>query len=484
MAGPFTNNTKTGQAVDAGISVSARSEDDDDLEDPTAARRLLLKCDLRLIPILGTLYLVSFLDRSNIANARIFGLEKSLAMPSTGFNNCLWIFYLPFIMVEIPSNLFMSLNRIKPNHYLSGAMLILGVVSMCQGLTKTYGGLLACRFIMGIMQAVLPPGAALLIGQYYKRNECYIRFSYFFCFALLGSAFSGLLAYAIENMDGLGGYEAWRWVFILEGLLTVLFGLVAWLVIPEFPQEATFLTTKERALLCARLHRDRGADKIDFHGLNWSKVLLDWKIWSFTLIYFCADMGAASISSFTPTILKELGWTASRAQVMSIPIWMVSMSVTLLTSYASGKVSFRWPFVLAGAILALIGWCLQYSQVQPAAVRYFALYIIAAGSVAQFPILLGWLNSNLRGRPQQAVASAIQLGIGNCANFVASNVFITLERPEYPTGFATGVGIASLGIASLILVTLALAWHNRCLQRKQDGTDEGDGFQENIRYVL
>ena len=130
-------------------------------EDPSMARKLLIKCDLRLIPILGSLYLVSFLDRSNIANARLFGLEKSLHMPSTGFNTCLWIFYLPFVVVEIPSNLFMSMNKIKPNQYLASAMLILGLVSMCQGLTRSYGGLLACRFIMGILEAALPPGASL-----------------------------------------------------------------------------------------------------------------------------------------------------------------------------------------------------------------------------------------------------------------------------------------------------------------------------------
>lgn len=97
-------------------------------EDTKDARRLLFKCDIRLIPILGCLYLVSFLDRSNIANARLFGLEKSLDMPSNGFNTCLWISYLPFVIVEIPSNLFMSLNKIKPNQWLAGAMLILGTV--------------------------------------------------------------------------------------------------------------------------------------------------------------------------------------------------------------------------------------------------------------------------------------------------------------------------------------------------------------------
>lgn len=285
-------------------------------------------------------------------------------------------------------------------------------------------------------------------------------------------------------MNGMHGYEAWRWVFILEGLFTFAFGLVAWFIIPAFPQEASFLSEEERSFLLARLRHDRGSEQIDFKGVNWPRLLLDWKIWSFTLIYFCADMGAASISSFTPTILNELKWTASRAQVMSIPIWMVGIVVTLSTSYASGKMSVRWPFVLGGAIFALVGWCIQYAQVQPAGVRYFALYIIAFGSFLQFPILIGWLNSNMRGRPQQAVASAVQLGIGNCANFVASNVFITLERPKYPTGFATGVGFAVVSIVATGLLTMALIWHNRKYDQKHRGQVEDVQDQEDFRYVI
>lgn len=103
----------------------------DDSEESHSAvnvRKLLTKCDIRLVPILGMLYLVSFFDRSNIANARIFGLEESLNMPSNGFNTCLWIFYLPFVVVEIPSNLIMSLNKIKPHLWLGGMMFILGML--------------------------------------------------------------------------------------------------------------------------------------------------------------------------------------------------------------------------------------------------------------------------------------------------------------------------------------------------------------------
>lgn len=125
--------------------------------------RQQLALDFRIVPILGMLYLIVFLDRSNIANARIEGLEKSLQMPSNGYNTAIWIFYLPFVLLMIPSNLFLSSSpRIRPNLFLGGATVLLGVVSMCQGLTHSYGGLLACRFFMGAFEAVLPAGALFL----------------------------------------------------------------------------------------------------------------------------------------------------------------------------------------------------------------------------------------------------------------------------------------------------------------------------------
>jgi hypothetical protein len=260
---------------------------------------------------------------------------------------------------------------------------------------------------------------------------------------------------------------------------------VAWFVIPGFPQDATFLNEEERERLIARLRNDRGEEKTNIEWKHWLAIMTDWKIWTYTLLYFCADMGAASISSFTPTILAQLGWTASTAQVMSIPIWITGIVVTLSTSYASGKMSLRWPFVLGGIIFALIGWSIQLAQVQPAGVRYFALYIIAFGSFMQFPILLGWLNSNLRGRPQQAIGAAIQLGIGNTANFVASNVFITTQAPKYPVGFGTGTALTVLPILVLGVLVASLVRHNKKFDKKVEGLNAEDiNDQKDFRYVL
>ena len=106
---------------------SNNSDTDINIADPKLTRKILFKCDLHLIPILGCLYLVSFLDRSNIANARLLGLEKTLHMPSNGFNNCLWIFYVPFVLIEIPSNLVLSFKSVKPRMVLGTMMFLLGM---------------------------------------------------------------------------------------------------------------------------------------------------------------------------------------------------------------------------------------------------------------------------------------------------------------------------------------------------------------------
>lgn len=194
--------------------------------DPKLDRAILWKRDLVLIPFTGVLYTLLFLDRTNIANARSLGidqpngLEATLSMPHNGFNTALWIFYIPFVLAEVPANLLFNKNVIRPGIFLGCQTFLLGVLGMCQGLTGSYGGLLGVRFLMGIFEASLPAGATYLISLYYTKREAAVRFAWFFNFALAGPLFSGLLAYAISNLEGAGGLEGWRWVFVIEGLMT------------------------------------------------------------------------------------------------------------------------------------------------------------------------------------------------------------------------------------------------------------------------
>jgi hypothetical protein len=188
-------------------------------------------------------------------------------------------------------------------------------------------------------------------------------------------------------------------------------------------------------------------------------------------MFFCCDMTAASMSAFIPTILTQLGWTAKLAQAMSVPVWLAGMVTQLSGAWISGRTGLRFPFILAGILLVLIGWAINiaYSQGSgvSAGVRYFSLFCMSSGTFIQMTMTTSWLANNLRGRASLAMGTAIILGVGNCANFVSSNVFIKHEAPYYPTAFRTGLGVTIAG-SVLCVVYVGLLWrHNQKVSKRR-----------------
>jgi len=188
-------------------------------------------------------------------------------------------------------------------------------------------------------------------------------------------------------------------------------------------------------------------------------------------MFFCCDMTAASMSSFIPTILTEMGYKAATAQLMTMPVWATGIVFQVFGAWVSGRVGWRFPFVLLGILFAMCGWIIQlyYSSNKGlyAGVRYFSLFAMSGGTFLQMAMTTSWMTNNLRGRASTAVGTAMILGLGNCANFVAANVFIKREAPFYPTGFRTGLGLTVAG-AAVCMTFVGILWkHNRGLRKKR-----------------
>ncbi|KAL4937756.1 hypothetical protein BDV06DRAFT_215645 [Aspergillus oleicola] len=436
--------------------------------DTALGRRVTRKIDTRVVPMLCALYLTAYLDRTNIGNAKLLGLEDELGMPSNGYNTAVWVFYLTFVLMEVPSNLLMTHSKIPPNYWLGVSMTLLGVVTMCQGFVQSPGPLYACRAIMGIFEGSLGPAAALMMGAYYRKHEFALRYTCFTTSALVGASFSSFLAYAINFMSGVQGISSWRWIFILEGLFNISVALCTFFILPRFPAECKFLTHDEKVHLLNRLHAERGDEAEDLQGQPWRRIFTNWQTWVNIIAYFGADMSAAAISQFSPTILNQLGWTANQANLRNVPIWLVGALIALSTSLLSGRLQLRFPFIIGAATLCLIGWSIQLAQVSSPGVRYFALYFIAAGGFVQLPLLVSWLSANTIGRPRKAVAHALQIGFGNSANFVSANVFIKGESPAYPTGFTAGLVITIVGMVASCVLEFVLWRMNRAADEREN----------------
>lgn len=277
-----------------GFHVLGLTDDDVDFYTsftPERRRRTTRKVDFRLTPMLATLYLISHLDRSNIGNTRIEGIEADLGMDGVQWNVVLSLFFVPYILLEVPSN--MLLKRFaRPSLYMGILVTCWGVVLTLHGVVQNFGGLLAVRILLGVFEAGFFPGAVYLCTFWYMPKDLASRVSWFYCASSLSGAFSGLLAAGIAKMDGVGGYEGWRWIFIIEGIATVLLGGVTFFLLVDTPRLAKWLEPDEVRFLELQGFIKQGGRFQDEEGgrLIWTDLkacLLNWRMWLIAYVQFC-----------------------------------------------------------------------------------------------------------------------------------------------------------------------------------------------------
>ncbi|GAW11017.1 hypothetical protein ANO14919_003560 [Xylariales sp. No.14919] len=435
---------------------------DTDAVDPGAARRLRWKIDLHVYPILFVVYGLSFLDRINISNARIQGLTEDLELYGNRFNVALFIYFIPYILLEIPSN--MIIRKMRPSWYLSGLMFAWGIVNMSMGFVKTYAQLVVLRFLLGAIEAGVLPGIIYVTSMYYKRHDFQVRMSSFFCSVVVAGAFGGLLAYAIADLDGHRNIRAWRWIFIIEGAATAFISLIAAFLIVDWPSQARFLNVEEKALL-SRILAEDGGDKARMDTLNkqaYRLIFSDWKIWLGSLIYLGVGVTGYSLVFFMPTILVEFGWKARDAQVHSIPVYAVTAVAMILIGWLSDRCKHRYGFVMLGCVFATVGYGILLGQDGLSRdAKYAALFFASLGGYTAPPMALAWLANNVSGHWKRAFSASIQVTVGNIVGIVAANIFLDREAPRYITGYSVALGLNWLGAIAATVLFVGLLTENR-----------------------
>lgn len=184
------------------------------IENPELDHRLNRKFDTRILPWLFGIWLFSFVDRSNIGNARIAGLTTELGIAkSTSFNVALLVFYIPYIIVGVPSNLLVK--RLRTVIYLPSLITLWGLVCMCLGFVTNFAVLIACRLLLGLFEGGILGGVIIYLAMFYRRHDMMLRNGLFYCAAPLSGAFGGLLASGLAKIR-VGGYNRWPWIFFGE----------------------------------------------------------------------------------------------------------------------------------------------------------------------------------------------------------------------------------------------------------------------------
>ncbi|KAJ7504258.1 MFS general substrate transporter, partial [Mycena galericulata] len=429
-------------------------------------RKLVRKLDIFLIPWLSFLYLLSFLDRTSIGNAKLYNMEADLHMTDNQYLIALTVFFFSYAIFEVPSNVF--LKRLRPSIWLSLLMLLWGVMMTVQGLVHNFGGLVAMRWMLGTFEAGLFPGVNYYLSCWYKRSEFGIRAAIFFSAATVSGAFGGLLAAAISNMEGIGGKPAWAWIFILEGLVTIVAGVISFFVIQDFPDTAKFLTEAERTLVIRRLQSD---DQFSAAGenLKWKyiwKSLLDWKTWVGMIVYMGADMPLYAFSLFLPSIINEvrLGFKATPANLLTVPVYFFACCITCLVGFMADRYGHRGYFNIGFLCIGCAGYIILVAS-RNAALSYFAVYMATCGIYPVIPNTVAWVSNNVEGSYKRSVSLAMVISFGNINGAVSSNVYRAKEKPWYPLGHGLVLMYIIIGIIASTTYHLALRAENARRER-------------------
>ncbi|MCJ1296324.1 hypothetical protein MMC34_007890 [Xylographa carneopallida] len=445
-------------------------------------KRLKWKLDLKLIPWLCLLYLCSFLDRTNIGNAKLDGLTTDLGIGTNAglYNAALSIFFVSYSLFEPLTNIL--LKRLRPSIFLPAIMILWGIVMTTMGLCTNAGGLMAARFFLGLAEAGLFPGVNYYLSCWYKRGEFGIRAAIFFSAAAVAGSFGGLLAAAINLMAGLGGKGGWAWIFILEGLATFLIGIVSFWMVHDFPDDAKFLSPDDRARVIRRLKFDNqsSAEHEEFKMEYFWAAVKDWKTWNGAVIYMGADGALYAFSLFLPTIIADLGYTATTActadsefiiqQLLTVPPYAAAAIMTITVGYVADRTRQRGLCNIGTSLIGIAGFAMLLGGESPG-VQYAGTFLGAVGIYPCVPNTISWASNNIEGVYKRGVALGIIIGWGNL-----NGVY---DR-RYKPGHATVLGYMILFLlGGSIVQRLLLARENKKrLAGQRDGWIVGKSEEE------
>ncbi|QIW97106.1 hypothetical protein AMS68_002624 [Peltaster fructicola] len=483
---------------------------------PEEQKKIIGRVDRRLVLLLGFMYCVSLMDRTNMGIAAVAGMSVDLLLVNNNrYSILVLVFFITYVLLQPPATII--LRKVGPRIFLPAITILWGVTMICFGFVKTWEQMIPLRLVLGIFEAGFFPGCAYLLSCWYTRYELQKRNAVFYLIGSMASAFAGILAYGLSQMSGLGnlgdpvygsryggptatnpnapyqfkaGIAGWRWIFIMEGVLTCIVGFVGVVLICDFPEQQAkkssglalrFLNEDEANLIVAKIENDR-RDAIP-EPFSWRVYLegcADIKIWAFAALFGLTTTVTYAIAYFLPIILQVgMGFSTAASQCLIAPPYVLGAIVMYACAWAGDKYHLRGPFIIFNAAYGILGLGLLGFATNVGA-RYFGAFLATASCNANVPAVLTFQANNIRGQWKRALASATLVGAGGIGGIIGSTVFRDQDKPSYKPGMYTTLIASALIIVITGLLELKFMRANR---RAAAGGKAIEGL-EGFRYTL
>lgn len=405
----------------------------------------------RLIPFLMVLWILAWIDRVNIGFVKLTMLDD-LKWSEAIYGLGAGIFFLGYFFFEVPSNLL--LQKIGAKKTIMRITIGWGLTSIAMMFVKTPEMFYFLRFLLGVFEAGFYPGIILYLTYWFPNDRRAKAFGMFMSASAFAGVIGGPLAgWIMTNMNGVNGWSGWQWVFLIEGIPSVIAGVVTFFYLTDRPEQAKWLTARERQLVHADLERDQQALGDREHSMLAS--LRDSKIWILIAIYFCIIAANSSLTFYGPTLVKEVGFTSPLAVgwIMAAA-YLCGAAGMIYNGFRSDKhQESRWHCGLAAALGAVSLLVIAVMLERSAAVVLVALTLAIVGTMSAIPVFWQMPNRFLSGT---AAAGGVAL-INSIANLAGFGAPFMLGMIKTQTGsLAPGLYVVAAVEACAMLLILAL----------------------------
>lgn len=437
-------------------------------------KKLVRKIDTIILPIISILYILNYIDRQNLAAAKLQGITDDLNMTTEEFATAISILFVGYLPFQIPSNLLIA-KISRPGLYICTAAVIWGSISAATAAVKSYPQLLIVRAFLGVAEAVFFPGAIYYLSAWYTKTELGKRIAILYIAQQVGNAFGGLFAAAIFQLDGKHGIRSWQWLFIIEGVATIGIGIICAFFMPEFPHNSRILTPTQRSLAVWRVESEAGAaEGTENESVlsGFKKALSDPKL---LLLIFCNLLSQAqgSIANYFPTLVASLGYSQTLSLLLTAPPYILAGAVYYILMWYSDRKNVAYPIILGCIFIAICMYIIPMATLNVGA-RYFSMMILPFASVGPQLLLYKTINLHLA-RPvsKRAAASALVNAIGGTSNIWAS--YLYYAPPQFYAAFGTLMACA-------VLFAFTITFYRWLILRENKRLDSGD--QHEIAKVI
>ncbi|KAF3398002.1 hypothetical protein F1880_006439 [Penicillium rolfsii] len=475
------NPRKEAPAYVAGLSPEERA---------AAEKALVRKIDIRLLPMIIVMYILNYLDRNNIAAARLAGLEKDLGLVGNQYLTCVSILFVGYLLMQIPSNLL--LNKFgKPAIYLPTAMILWGIISTATAAAHNFAGLVVIRFFLGFVEAAYFPGCLYFLSAWYTRKELGFRTAALYSGSLLSGAFSGLIAAGITSgMDNKLGLRAWRWLFIIEGAITIAVAVIAIFVLPNFPRTTSWLSEEEKALAAWRLEEDIGeddwVDSEDQSFLHGAKLAFtDIKTYLLMFMILCI-VSSASVTNFFPTVVKTLKYPNIETLLLTAPPYCLAVICAFANAWHADRTGERYFHVTIPLYISVAAFIIAAATTSTAP-RYLSMMLMPASFYSGYVVALGWISNTLpRPASKRAAALAGINCVSNASSIYASYMYPSSDGPRFVPAMSVNCATAFMAILAATALRFILVRLNKKLDRGEhiEGSVPGQASSRGFRFLV